>query len=253
MGLEGACAAAVCSRSTAGAPAGRHSCRSFTACDDSALVVSLILSMLPSPCLSNSGTMVWFSLLFRYKQMGSMGYDSEWLCGKSHCAVICHDSIHTGQQHVFPQIESKGCLRHKLLSSCFALCCQAPHKLCSPSSLLKKDPNRRVFHPSSFPLPPQLLPRRCNVVCRAEQPEAVKEALVAPLLAGLASHHAGCLPAWKALVERCFQQGLLKVRLPRQSKDDANIAMSIAMLLLAQSTYLLYSAADSKWVQTRGS
>ena len=51
-------------------------------------------------------------------------------------------------------------------------------------------------------------------MCRAEQPEAVKEALVAlvaPLLAGLASHHAGCLPAWKALVERCFQQGLLKV------------------------------------------
>ena len=40
---------------------------------------------------------------------------------------------------------------------------------------------------------------------------AVKEALVAPLLAGLASHHAGCLPAWKAWVERCFQQGLLKV------------------------------------------
>ncbi|KAL3144002.1 hypothetical protein ABBQ32_003810 [Trebouxia sp. C0010 RCD-2024] len=46
---------------------------------------------------------------------------------------------------------------------------------------------------------------------KAEQPEAVKEALVAPLLAGLASHHAGCLPAWKALLERCFQQGLLKV------------------------------------------
>lgn len=47
--------------------------------------------------------------------------------------------------------------------------------------------------------------------CRGEQPEAVKEPLVGPLLAGLASHHAGCLPAWKALVERCFQQGLLKV------------------------------------------
>ena len=51
----------------------------------------------------------------------------------------------------------------------------------------------------------------CCYFCRAEQPEAVKEALVAPLLAGLASHHAGCLPAWKTLVERCFQQGLLKV------------------------------------------
>ena len=56
---------------------------------------------------------------------------------------------------------------------------------------------------------------RCNVDCRGEQPEAVKEALVAPLLAGLASHHAGCLPAWKALVERCFQQGLLKVCPPQ--------------------------------------
>ncbi len=53
--------------------------------------------------------------------------------------------------------------------------------------------------------------------CRAEQPEAVKEALVGPLLAGLASHHAGCLPAWKALVEKCFQQGLLKVCKPSQA------------------------------------
>lgn len=46
---------------------------------------------------------------------------------------------------------------------------------------------------------------------RREQPEAVKEALVQPLIAGIASHHAGCLPAWKSLIERLFQQGLLKL------------------------------------------
>ncbi|CAG9467871.1 unnamed protein product [Pedinophyceae sp. YPF-701] len=46
---------------------------------------------------------------------------------------------------------------------------------------------------------------------RAEQPEAVREALEDALLAGIASHHAGCLPAWKSLVESLFQQGLLKV------------------------------------------
>lgn len=43
---------------------------------------------------------------------------------------------------------------------------------------------------------------------------------MAPLLAGLASHHAGCLPAWKALLERCFQQGLLKVYAPHQQPFD---------------------------------
>jgi hypothetical protein len=32
---------------------------------------------------------------------------------------------------------------------------------------------------------------------------------VAPLLAGVASHHAGCLPAWKTLVEGLFQRGKL--------------------------------------------
>ena len=46
---------------------------------------------------------------------------------------------------------------------------------------------------------------------RTEQPEAVKVDLVPPLLAGIASHHAGCLPAWKGLVERLFQQGVLKL------------------------------------------
>ena len=46
---------------------------------------------------------------------------------------------------------------------------------------------------------------------RAEQPEAVKQALIPALLAGIASHHAGCLPAWKSLIEKLFQQGVLKL------------------------------------------
>jgi superfamily II RNA helicase len=45
---------------------------------------------------------------------------------------------------------------------------------------------------------------------RADQPEAVKKAAVPALAAGLASHHAGCLPGWKALVERLFQRGIVK-------------------------------------------
>lgn len=44
-----------------------------------------------------------------------------------------------------------------------------------------------------------------------DQPEAVQQDLVPALLAGAAAHHAGCLPAWKSLIERCFQRGLLKV------------------------------------------
>ena len=52
-----------------------------------------------------------------------------------------------------------------------------------------------------------------ELCCRKEQQEALRKSLVLPLLAGLASHHAGCLPAWKALVEQCFQQG----QQPRES------------------------------------
>ncbi len=44
-----------------------------------------------------------------------------------------------------------------------------------------------------------------------DNPDAVREKLVPALRRGIASHHAGCLPAWKALVERCFQRGLLKL------------------------------------------
>lgn len=44
-----------------------------------------------------------------------------------------------------------------------------------------------------------------------DQPEAVKVEALVPLAAGLASHHAGCLPGWKALIERLFQRGLVKL------------------------------------------
>ena len=43
-----------------------------------------------------------------------------------------------------------------------------------------------------------------------DQPESVKPSAVPALAAGLASHHAGCLPGWKALVERLYQRGFVK-------------------------------------------
>jgi superfamily II RNA helicase len=46
---------------------------------------------------------------------------------------------------------------------------------------------------------------------RASCPEALRPEYAAPLLAGVAAHHAGCLPAWKSFVEELFQEGLLKV------------------------------------------
>ncbi len=46
----------------------------------------------------------------------------------------------------------------------------------------------------------------------ATSPEAVREGGHAEaLLRGIASHHAGVLPAWKELIEELFQQGLVKV------------------------------------------
>jgi superfamily II RNA helicase len=45
----------------------------------------------------------------------------------------------------------------------------------------------------------------------ASSPEAVREGHDEPLLRGIASHHAGVLPAWKELIEELFQQGLIKV------------------------------------------
>ncbi|MFO7628633.1 MAG: DEAD/DEAH box helicase [Prochlorococcaceae cyanobacterium] len=44
----------------------------------------------------------------------------------------------------------------------------------------------------------------------AASPEAVRDGHAEPLLRGIASHHAGVLPAWKELIEELFQQGLIK-------------------------------------------
>jgi superfamily II RNA helicase len=44
-----------------------------------------------------------------------------------------------------------------------------------------------------------------------ENPSAARTKQVEPLMRGIASHHAGVLPAWKALVEELFQDGLVKV------------------------------------------
>lgn len=64
-----------------------------------------------------------------------------------------------------------------------------------------------------------------NLVTRAERQEiddalkeffqenkaAIRSDMVEPLRRGIASHHAGLLPAWKGLVEKLFQRGLIKV------------------------------------------
>nr|WP_199303409.1 DEAD/DEAH box helicase [Oscillatoria sp. FACHB-1406] len=44
-----------------------------------------------------------------------------------------------------------------------------------------------------------------------ENPEAVRPGQIEPLIRGIASHHAGLLPAWKGLVEQLFEAGLVKV------------------------------------------
>ena len=45
----------------------------------------------------------------------------------------------------------------------------------------------------------------------AENPYLYKNKHIEYLLCGVASHHAGLLPAWKVLVEKLFQKGLIKV------------------------------------------
>ncbi|MBW4467431.1 MAG: DEAD/DEAH box helicase [Pegethrix bostrychoides GSE-TBD4-15B] len=42
-------------------------------------------------------------------------------------------------------------------------------------------------------------------------PEAGRSGYVESLYRGIASHHAGVLPAWKGLIEELFQQGLIKI------------------------------------------
>ncbi|CAM6115193.1 unnamed protein product [Calypogeia fissa] len=46
---------------------------------------------------------------------------------------------------------------------------------------------------------------------KEEHPDSVRETAVEPLTRGVAAHHAGCLPTWKAFVEELFQLGLVKV------------------------------------------
>ncbi len=41
--------------------------------------------------------------------------------------------------------------------------------------------------------------------------ELVRSSQIEPLTRGIASHHAGILPAWKELVERLFEKGLIKI------------------------------------------
>ncbi len=45
----------------------------------------------------------------------------------------------------------------------------------------------------------------------AANPEVGRSQYISSLYRGIASHHAGILPAWKGLVEELFQQGLIKV------------------------------------------
>lgn len=45
----------------------------------------------------------------------------------------------------------------------------------------------------------------------ARNPEAGRTGHIEALYRGIASHHAGVLPAWKGLIEELFQQGLIKI------------------------------------------
>ncbi|TKY69772.1 DEAD-box ATP-dependent RNA helicase ISE2 [Spatholobus suberectus] len=46
---------------------------------------------------------------------------------------------------------------------------------------------------------------------RMQYSDAVRESAARGLLQGVAAHHAGCLPLWKAFIEELFQRGLVKV------------------------------------------
>ena len=48
-----------------------------------------------------------------------------------------------------------------------------------------------------------------NELCRKEQSVAIRGDYVPALLQGIASHHAGCLPGWRCLIELLFQRGML--------------------------------------------
>ena len=59
----------------------------------------------------------------------------------------------------------------------------------------------------------------------AENPHLYNNKHIEYLLCGVASHHAGLLPAWKILVEKLFQKGLIKVVFATET-----LACSIASL-----------------------
>lgn len=56
----------------------------------------------------------------------------------------------------------------------------------------------------------QILRDRINRFIK-ETPGAARPEQIEPLVRGIASHHAGLLPAWKMFVEELFQEGLIKV------------------------------------------
>ncbi|MFO7030733.1 DEAD/DEAH box helicase [Limnospira fusiformis CCALA 023] len=56
----------------------------------------------------------------------------------------------------------------------------------------------------------QILRDRINCFIK-ETPGAARPKQLEPLAKGIASHHAGLLPAWKIFVEELFQEGLIKV------------------------------------------
>jgi superfamily II RNA helicase len=66
--------------------------------------------------------------------------------------------------------------------------------------------------PISLVTPEQSLYIRSQIdAVLAVNPDIGKDDQIDALCRGIASHHAGLLPAWKALVEELFQQGLVKV------------------------------------------
>ena len=56
----------------------------------------------------------------------------------------------------------------------------------------------------------EALKQRIDAFLR-RSPEAARSGHIEPLYRGIASHHAGVLPAWKGLIEELFQQGLIKI------------------------------------------
>ncbi|KAL2628546.1 hypothetical protein R1flu_013232 [Riccia fluitans] len=75
--------------------------------------------------------------------------------------------------------------------------CDTAVKYLSESSLLTEDESLQV--------------REAIIEFQQQHPDAVRESAVEPLTRGVAAHHAGCLPTWKAFVEELFQRGLVKV------------------------------------------